>query len=137
MTQISRRRIHSEKEDPHWIEWAAGVFSALLVFMIIGWIGFQAVTEEDQSPTFRTTIAGQEPVDGGYRVKFEIENLSTRTAAAVVVRGEVWDGDDLVEEAEATLDYVPAQSKSSGAFIFSSDPSEKALRIRGTGYSNP
>ncbi|WP_275791586.1 TIGR02588 family protein [Pararhizobium gei] len=136
MTQISRQP-HSEKGDPHWMEWAVGIFSALLVLTIIGWVGFEAITEEDQSPTFRTVITRKEAVEGGFRVEFEIENLSTRTAAAVVVRGEIRDGDNAVETGEATIDYVPAQSKSYGAIIFSSDPGEKDVWIRGAGYSEP
>lgn len=136
MTEISRRP-HSERKDPHWVEWAVGIVSALLILTVMAWVGFEAITEEDQSPSFRTTIIGKNAIGSGVRVEFEIDNLSTRTAAAVVVRGEVRDGNTVVESAEATIDYVPAQSKSSGAIIFSTDPGEKAVWVRAVGYSDP
>ncbi|CUX68194.1 conserved hypothetical protein [Agrobacterium tumefaciens str. Kerr 14] len=136
MTEISRRP-HSEKEDPHWVEWAVGIVSSLLVLTIMGWVGLEAITEEDQSPSFRTAIVRKNAIESGFRLEFEIENLSTRTAAAVVVRGEARDGDTVIESAEATIDYVPAQSKSSGAIIFSADPGEKAVWVGAVGYSDP
>lgn len=61
---------------------------------------------------------------------------STTTAADVTVRGEIISG-DVVEETEVTFDYVAAESKSSGAFLFSSDPEEHELRIRVLGYTDP
>lgn len=136
MTEISRRP-HSEKEDPHWVEWAVGIFSALLVLTIMGWVGFEAITEEDQSPSFRTSIIKKSAIENGFRVEFEIENLSTRTAAAVVVRGEARDGNSVVESAQVMIDYVPAQSKSSGAIIFATDPGENAVWVGPVGYSDP
>lgn len=136
MTEISRRP-HSEKEVPHWVEWAVGIVSAILIALIIGWVGFDALTEKDQSPAFKTVITRQEPIEGGFRVEFDIENSSNRTAAAVVVRGEVRDGDRVIEAAEATIDYVPRQSKASGAIIFFSNPDQRQVRIRSVAYSDP
>jgi len=136
MTEISRKQ-PSETEDPHWIEWATGIFSAVLVVGMIGWVGVEAVVEEDQPPEFGIAITGGNAIAGGYRVEFEIANRATRTAAAVVVRGEILDQGKAVEDAEVTFDYVPAQSKSSGAMLFSAEPGQREVRIRAVGYSDP
>ncbi len=136
MTEISRRR-HSEKPDPHWIEWATGIVSAVLVAAMLGWVGYEALTDKDGPPEFRIAITGTGPVSGGHRVEFDITNLATRTAATVNVRGEILDGDRTVEDAEVVIDYVPAQSKSSGALIFREDTGGREVRMRAVGYSDP
>jgi len=136
MTDISRRP-HSETQDPHWIEWATGIVSALLVLAMIGSVGFEAIVEEDQPPEFGIAITSRGAVQGGYRVEFDIANHASRTAAAVVVRGEIMDQGEAAEDAEVTFDYVPTQSKSSGAMLFSEDPGQREVRIRAVGYTDP
>ncbi|MDP9840053.1 uncharacterized protein (TIGR02588 family) [Neorhizobium huautlense] len=136
MTEISRRP-HSEKPDPHWVEWATGIVSAVLVVAMLGWVGYEALTDKDGPPEFRITITGIAPVSGGHRVEFDIANRATRTAATVNVRGEILDGSRTAEDAEVVIDYVPAQSKSSGALIFREDPGRHEILIRAVGYSDP
>lgn len=136
MTEISRRP-HSEKPDPHWIEWATGIVSAVLVVAMLGWVGYEALTDKDGPPDFRIAITGVGQVSDGYRVEFDITNLATRTAATVNVRGEVSDGNRSVEDAEVVIDYVPAHSKSSGALFFREDPRGREVPIRVVGYSDP
>jgi uncharacterized protein (TIGR02588 family) len=53
------------------------------------------------------------------------------------VRGEIVDGGNLVEDADITFDYVAAQSKSSGAILFSQDPGTREMRVRAVGYIDP
>jgi uncharacterized protein (TIGR02588 family) len=136
MTDISRR-LHTETQDPHWVEWVTGIFSTLLVLATIGFVGFEAVTEKHQPPEFNITITSRSAVEGGYRVEFDIGNRATRTAAGVVVRGEVVGEGTDVGDAEVTFDYVPAQSKSSGALFFLEDPGQREVRIRAIGYTDP
>lgn len=136
MTTSASRR-HTETEEPHWVEWAAGMISALLVIAMIAWVGWEALTEEDMPPEFSTAITGRSPVEGGYRVEFEIVNKATKTAAAVVVRGEILDDGNVIEDADVTFDYVPAESKSSGAILFPQDPGTREVRIRAVGYTDP
>ncbi|TDK31791.1 TIGR02588 family protein [Rhizobium deserti] len=127
----------SETDDPTWIEWATGMISALLVIVMIGWVAWQSLTEEEQQPNFTVAVTEKGAVDGGYRVTFEVNNTATKTASAVVVRGEILDGSNPIESADVTFDYVAVRSKSSGAIIFSQDPGDRALRIRAIGYTDP
>ncbi|WP_105382837.1 TIGR02588 family protein [Neorhizobium alkalisoli] len=136
MTTISTRP-HRETGEPHWIEWVTGTVSALLVVAMIGWIGLEALMEEDLPPEFSIAITGRAAVEGGHRVEFVILNKANQTAAAVVVRGEVLDGGKAVEAADITFDYVPADSKASGAILFLQDPGEREIRIRALGYTDP
>ncbi len=136
MTTINRR-FSTEAAKPHWVEWATGAVCAVLVVAAIGSIGWEAFSENDLPPDFAVEITGRTQTGSGYRVEFDISNKATRTAAAVVVRGEILDGGQIVEDAEVTFDYVAAESKASGAVLFAQDPAAREVRIRPVGYTDP
>jgi uncharacterized protein (TIGR02588 family) len=125
-----------ENRKAHWIEWATGAVSTILITALIGWIGYQAATQEDGPPALSVTIVSSAGRAGGYLVMFDVENTADRTAAAVVVRGEITDGDTVIETVETTLDYVPARSRARGGLIFRNDPIGRS-RIAATGFSEP
>jgi uncharacterized protein (TIGR02588 family) len=137
MTTSSADKRPSETDEPSWVEWATGILSAILVVMLIGWIAWEALTAEDEAPKFAVAITERKPVEGGYRVTFEITNTAARTASAVTVRGEILESQNILEDAEVTFDYVPARSKSSGAMLFSKDPGQAEIRVRAVGYTEP
>ncbi len=136
MTKMSTAR-HTETGDPHVVEWLTGLFSAACVIAMIAWMGVQAIGQRDEAPDLSVSVVRQEARSGGYQVEFEIGNAASATAAQVLVRGELVDGDAVVEAVETTLDYVPMQSKASGGLIFRHDPAGLAVRIAAVGYADP
>ncbi|WP_105436711.1 TIGR02588 family protein [Neorhizobium sp. T25_13] len=136
MTTTANKR-HTEVKEPHWIEWATGMVSALVVVATIAWVAYHAWTHDDMQPELSIAITERRQTEGGYRVAFDIANKATATAAAVTVRGEILDGGNIVEDADVTFDYVPAESKSSGAILFSQDPGTREVRVRAVGYIDP
>ncbi|HEV7323336.1 MAG TPA: TIGR02588 family protein [Ensifer sp.] len=125
-----------ESREAHWVEWLTGSVSAVFVIALIGWIGFNAATQGNGPPDLTVTIISVEKRAGGYLVMFDAQNAADRTAAGVVVRGEITSGDTVVETAETTLDYVPMQSSARGGLIFRNDP-EGRSRLFATGFSEP
>ena len=136
MTTTANKR-HTEVKEPHWIEWATGMVSALVVVATIAWVAYQAWTHDDMQPELSIAITERRQTEGGYRVAFDIANKATATAAAVTVRGEILDDGNIIEDADITFDYVPAESKSSGAILFSQDPGAREVRVRAVGYIDP
>ncbi|HEV7310338.1 TIGR02588 family protein [Ensifer sp.] len=125
-----------ERRKAHWVEWLTGSVSALVIVALIGWITFEALTQSTAPPDLAVTVISIEKRAGGYLVMFDAENTADRTAAGVVVRGEIMDGDAVVETVETTLDYVPMQSSARGGLIFRNDP-EGRSRLAATGFSEP
>ncbi|MEN3149011.1 TIGR02588 family protein [Neorhizobium sp. IRAMC:178] len=136
MTTTANKR-HREVKEPHWIEWATGMISALVVVATIALVAYEAWTYADMQPEFSIAITERRQTEGGYRIAFDIANKATATAAAVTVRGEILDGSKIVEDADVTFDYVPAESKSSGAILFSQDPGVREIRVRAVGFIEP
>jgi uncharacterized protein (TIGR02588 family) len=125
------------KDSARTVEWVTGLASAVIVIVMIGWVAWEAFSEVETPPAFEIMVTQRQAVEGGYRVSFDIANTSSQTAATVVVRGEIVDGDTTVEDADITFDYVPGQSKSSGSVFFSRDPGAGAVRLRAIGYTEP
>lgn len=128
---------HRETGNPHVLEWLTGMVSAACVLAMIGWIGVQAIRQRDDAPDLSVRVVRQEARSGGYQVEFEVSNAASATASQVLVRGELLDGDAVVETVETTLDYVPMQSKATGGVIFRHDPAGRTVRIGAVGYTDP
>ena len=128
---------HTEGKDAHWIEWLTGVVSALLVTGLIAWIAFEAATRENTPPDLSIRILSTEKFASGYRVDFEIVNAASTTAAGVGVRGEIRENGAVIDDAEITFDYVPAEAQAGGALMFATDPAGRDLSIRAIGFTDP
>lgn len=126
-----------ETQNPHWVEWLTGLASSLIVFSILCWVGFEALTQKAEPPDLAVVINGDSQTEAGRHVEFRIVNRSDRTAATVSVRGEAMQEGRAVETHEVILDYVPAQSSARGAFIFSSNLAGLQIRIRPGSYAAP
>lgn len=133
----SRHPLHTEADNPHWLEWLTGLISLILIALLIGYVSWSALTEQMEPPEFAIEATGMAQVPGGYRITFDIENRTNSTAAAVIVRGELTRGEESIESVDVTFDYVPGQSQSSGAILFSTDPGSARLTLRAIGYTDP
>ncbi|OAV49030.1 hypothetical protein A6U98_12295 [Rhizobium sp. WYCCWR10014] len=136
MTKISNDK-NVEAGEPHWIEWATGVVSAVIVLGVIAWIGKDALVDRDSSPNLVGVLLQTEKRDGGFQVLFEIRNDSSATASQVTVQGEMREHGSVLENVETVLDYVPGHSKAKGGLIFQQDPAGKTLTIRASSFDEP
>ena len=114
------------------LEWVLGAVSAAVVLAMVGYLVWQAVAET-RSPA-RLSVA---PVaaEAGNELRFAVRNDGGRTATGVVVRLRVRAGDRLVEERRLTLDYLPAHSEATGAFVPA--PEGEAVELSVEGYLDP
>ncbi|MGO7731018.1 hypothetical protein [Rhizobium leguminosarum] len=88
MTKIFNDK-NVEAGEPHWIEWATGVVSAVIVLGVIAWIGKDALVDRDSSPNLVGVVLQTEKRGDGFQVLFEIRNDSSATASQVTVQGEI------------------------------------------------
>jgi uncharacterized protein (TIGR02588 family) len=136
MTKISSDK-NIEASKPHWIEWATGVVSAVVVLGVVGWIGKDALQDRDTSPNLIGVVLQTEERSDGFQVLFDVRNGSSKTASDVTVRGEIREQGSVLESVETVLDYVPGHSKAGGGLIFQQNPAGKTLRIRAVAFDEP
>ena len=128
----------SDKQDARNIsplERGVVAVSALLVIGLIGFLLYQAITDQGGKPEFALSVASIDPQRPGY-VDVTVQNQGDGAAADVEVEGTrpTQDGQEV---STARLDYSPAQSELSVTLIFSEPVAEDQLALRVTGYAEP
>lgn len=116
---------------PHPAEWIIGAASALGVLALVAYLAVTAMTEADGPPDFEIAIDDVLVSSGGWHVRVTLRNVGDKTAADVMLRGEVGAG----ETSELTFDYVPAGSTRRGALVFAREPDGLELSVRS--YTDP
>ncbi|WP_181707024.1 TIGR02588 family protein [Chthonobacter rhizosphaerae] len=119
------------------VEWAvAGLGGALLAAMI-GYLVHDGLTGTGAPPDISVRTVSVTAVGEGHLVQVLVRNDGDSPAAAVDILAELKDGESLVEDATATLDYLPQQSARPAGFFFERNPADHALTVRATGYVDP
>jgi uncharacterized protein (TIGR02588 family) len=128
---MARRRTTAGKTPA--LEWIAAGFGALVALIVIGTIGWQAVTaRHDPVPLLSAGVETVTAAGSGYVVTVRVTNASSRTAASVHVEGEIAG-----EVSTATVDYVPGHGEASAGLLVAADPRTSPLALRVTGYEHP
>ncbi len=137
MTKDRRADKTPKLETTSRLEWFAAIVSAAILLGMISYMIVYGLTQPNTPPHI-TLVGGQiEQIGQGYRIEFTARNDGSQTAAALQVRGVVRAGDAVVEESRAVIDYVPGMSERKGGLLFTRDPRQNTLELRGEGYSNP
>lgn len=129
----------SPKQDAvpllEWLAAATGLLIAVGLVAIIAREGLNAAGD----PVPQLTVNAGPPIasPNGHVVEVRVRNLSSRTAAAVQVEGELSGGAGEAETSSATIDYVPGHSEASGGLVFTGAPAGRRLDLRIVGYENP
>ncbi len=117
-------------------EWIVSGIGLVLVGGVIGYLGYAAVTHTDSPPDIRVDVVSIVPVQQGYLAQFRATNQGGEAANDVHILGTLAQG-PAAETSEATLDFLPARSETSGGLFFSAKPTAENLTLRATGYQEP
>ncbi len=126
------------QETPFW-ENAVGVAGLLIVLAVVGFLVYEALQPQTAADIV-AEVKAVTPQAGGYLVDFDASNRGRQTAASVTIEGALYDpaqGDEPVETAEVTFDYLPDQSDRTGSFVFEHDPRKYEVRLQVKGFMDP
>ncbi|AFL53691.1 uncharacterized protein (TIGR02588 family) [Sinorhizobium fredii] len=118
-------------------EWVVAGISCLALLTVLAYLILDGFSGRNGTAQIIVLPVEVTATDGGYVVQFAAENRAEKSVASVEIKGELRNGDEVVEESSATLDYIPQESERKGALIFRSDPKAYALRLFASGYSEP
>lgn len=119
------------------VEWAAAVFSGVIVMAMIGFLIFQAVTASEAHPDPVAIVDQVTPANTGFQLAFRARNAGKATAAEVTYRATLRQDGLIVDSADVTFDYLPARAERQGAFIFTQDPRRFDISVRAVSYVLP
>jgi len=120
-----------------WLEGIAASLGALLALGTIGIILWDEWRGEGLPPDVTVEARGVQEGRGGFMLKVLADNHGDRTAAQVVVEGQLRRGGEVVATSETTFDYVPSHSHREGGLFFAEDPRGFEVQLRAKGYVDP
>lgn len=125
-------------EAPHPAEWVIGGISAVLILMLVFYLGYHATTTQGRAPDFVATVGKLGKAGELFHVDVTVTNAGGETAAGVVLQATLEAEGETVETVQIQFDYLPAGSTRRGAFMFRNDPSRADdLRLEVLGYTDP
>lgn len=120
------------------LEWIAGGVGVVLLFALLGTIGYDAVSGASQEvPEIVVEAGGSKKIASGHVVAFRAVNLGGGTAAAVEIEGQLLDGERVIETSSATIDYLPGHGSAEGGLFYLHDPRGLIVQARPLGYQAP
>ncbi len=125
-------------QHPSPAEWVVGGIGALLAIALSVLFVHQATLRGDGAD-LQARVASTEQTAAGFAVTVEVRNSGGRTAESVHVSGSVAADGQTIASGQATVDYLPPDSKRETTLVFSADPRAPghALTVTVDGYSGP
>lgn len=129
----SRARPPADDIPP--LEWASAAVGLVLALIAIGFVAWDAMFGVDSPPEIEVRLTSVTATAHGFVAEVEAINHGGTPAAQVNIEGEL-RGQGEPETADATLDYVPEQSRTRGGLFFEQDPRAGQLTLRAKGYAD-
>jgi uncharacterized protein (TIGR02588 family) len=135
--QQSDDKAQTRKTGTSITEWVVAGISSVALLAVLTYLVIDGLSARNGTARIVVLPLAVAVTEGGYVVEFAATNRAGKSVAAVEIKGELRNGDEIVEESSATLDYVPQESQRKGALIFRRDPEAYDLRLFASGYSEP
>lgn len=128
----------STRGNKPFLEWLAASVGLVLTLGLLGFIGWNAIREQQQhGPAITVGVESIERSGNGWLVRFSAHNHAPSTAAGVQIEGELRSPGAEPETSNVTLDYLPGGSELKGGLMFAHDPRRGQLSLRPLGYVEP
>jgi uncharacterized protein (TIGR02588 family) len=124
------------KDEIPLLEWISAAVGLVCALVAVGFVGWDAVFGVRSPPAVEVRLVEVTPTPHGFVAQIEAINHGGSPAAQVAIEG-VLSGQGEPETAEATLDYIPEQSRADGGLVFEHDPRAGKLTLRAKGFADP
>lgn len=133
-----KRKAGKDRSGRPALEWIVGIISAVLVFAVITFLGYDALFGDTRPPDLVVTIDRLEQVESGTLVVVALANRGDQAAAEITVEATVNVDGANPRRKEIRFDYVASHAVRRGAFVVE-DPAIDAADVRLTihGFVNP
>lgn len=127
----------SHVTDTPLAEWIVGAFGLMIVAAAIGILVYESAVGDKSPPDVKLTVQTIARQRNGYLVRLRANNEGGQPAARVTIKVELMDKEQVLEESETQLDYLPAHSIREAGVFFTREPRPADLRLRAVGYEKP
>ena len=136
MSEDERRESNADDgravTSPLW-ERIVGLFGGVLVVAL----AVLVLQGDETRPAVLVTTTGTAEVADTHVVGIEVRNDGGETVRDVLVVGELTEPDGTpVEDAQATVPFLPGGGAETAALVFTGDPAELTLEVRVLGWTD-
>lgn len=119
------------------IEWAISLLSGTLVLLMFGYLVYQVIGSSDAPPDLQVSISGEGRGDAPAQLNFKVENRGDQAASTVTISLTSRNPDGAPPRSAVTLDFVPAHSEVTGAFLLNAGQAHDDMRLAVESYLDP
>ena len=119
------------------LEWIASAFGLLLAVGVVSLVVWDIFSQDGSPPAVLVERGDVTAYEGGFTLEIRARNASAETAAQVEIEGVLKQGNQTLETARSTIDFVPGKSERRAGLFFTRDPREFELQLRALGYAEP
>ena len=106
-------------------EWVTTAIAVALIALLCGAILYEGYVAADGDPArieVETSTAQAEQRGGSWYVLFAVSNSGDETVEEIALIIELFDGDEVVAEAETTIALLGEDERITGMAVFAADP---------------
>ena len=128
----------NQKHEKNWLEWIVFALGMALTLLVLGYLGYQAITASQATPILMVSADSAQEQDGQYVMPVRVRNTSAAPAEGVHVQVVLFKDGAEWEKADFTLQFAPPHSRRRGWVSFLKDPSQAdRIEARALGYQMP
>jgi uncharacterized protein (TIGR02588 family) len=113
------------------------MFGIALLLAGICYLAYRGLTNPPGPGAVVATVLDIQPAGDAYVVKFSVRNDGSENLSHLHLTARLSEGDREIESADASIDYLAAQSEQRGGVYLRNDPRRYVLRIDPAGYMEP
>lgn len=110
--------------EKNWLEWSVFAVSLVVLVFIFGFLGYDALTSENEQPDIQISLGAPEAHDGYYVVPVHFKNDGGQSVEDVQVEVSLMRSGQARETSSVTAPDLPRQSSREAWVVFSTDPGE-------------
>ena len=118
-------------------EWITAAVSAIFILAVIGYLLYDGFSRPVTPPDLVVRVDSVTSATSGFHVHVSARNVGRATAAGAVIRGELREGTEVIEQSEITIAFLPGEGERGAGLHFSRDPRLHTLSVRALGYDLP
>lgn len=121
---------------PDLLERAVSWISATFVLALAGFLVWEGL-QQKSPPTILTQAGTPWKGNGAYYLPIDVKNTGDLSVQNLRIQVRLSEGQQIIEEAEAGVSWVPAHSSRRVVVAFHRQPRKYDVQIRPEGYEHP
>ncbi|MEM8808570.1 MAG: TIGR02588 family protein [Cyanobacteria bacterium P01_G01_bin.38] len=118
-------------------EWITLTISTAILIGLVGLVLYDWQINQNRPPLFQIEFASAQAIDNHYYVPFVIKNTGGQVARTVQVSAELRLDNAPDETGAQDIDFLSANERKRGSFVFDHDPNQGQLTVRVASFRLP